>query len=119
MNYKIKAFFNNENEAKVAASVLRTNGFKKEFTGYTQNANIQPESLVEDHYIRKNSVTVFTPNLNRAFKAKNLMAKIGAVSTKMKTEFSGGSIKAETKTAIKNILESIQSKIPNYSIDNR
>ena len=69
MNYKIQAIFATESEANSASSLLHAAGYRKEFLGYTQNAHLQPESLVEDHHIDKNYVTVLTTNLNRAFKA--------------------------------------------------
>ena len=88
MNYKIQAIFATESEANSASSLLHAAGYRKEFLGYTQNAHLQPESLVEDHHIDKNYVTVFTKNLNRAFKARNILSRIGAVSIKMKHQFS-------------------------------
>ncbi len=110
MNYKIKAIFTNENEANSASPLLYAAGFRKEFLGYTQNANIQPESLVEDHQIEKNCVTVFTPNLNRAFKARNILKKIGAVSTKMKQQFSRNSIKEEKIPVFENLVTEFQKQ---------
>jgi hypothetical protein len=53
MNYKIQAIFATESEANSASSLLYAAGYRKEFLGYTQNADLQPESLVEDHYIDK------------------------------------------------------------------
>lgn len=112
MNYKIKAIFPTEKEANSASSELFSAGFRKEFNGYTQNALAHPEALVEDHKIEKNSVTVFTPNLNRAFKAKNILAKIGAVSTKMKSGFSNKTLFEETKTAFTNLVGDLQQNLP-------
>ena len=70
------------------------------------------DTLVEDHKIEKNSVTVFTPNLNRAFKAKNILAKIGAVSTKMKSGFSNKTLFEETKTAFTNLVGDLHQNLP-------
>ena len=95
MNYKIQAIFATESEANSASSLLHAAGYRKEFLGYTQNAHLQPESFVEDHHIDKNYVTVFTKNLNRAFKARNILSRIGAVSIKMKHQFSQQIIKVE------------------------
>ena len=114
MNYKIKAIFTTENEAFSASPVLCAAGYRKEFLGYTQNANIQPESLVEDHKIDKNSVTVYTPNLNRAFKAKNILTRIGAISTQMKMPFSQNILNKEKTATFKNFVNQIQNNLLDY-----
>lgn len=115
MNYKINAVFFSEKEASTAARLLQKAGYRKEFLGYTQNANIRPESLVEDHLINENSITVFTPNINRAFKARNILSKIGALSTKMKLDFPETILIEETKLTLKNMMTGFHKKLLVYS----
>ena len=114
MNYKIQAIFATESEANSASSLLHAAGYRKEFLGYTQNAHLQPESLVEDHHSDKNYVTVFTKNLNRAFKARNILSRIGAVSIKMKHQFSQQIIKVEKTTIFKKIVNEIHNNLLEY-----
>ncbi|WP_304344413.1 hypothetical protein [Chryseobacterium koreense] len=118
MNYKIKAVFPSEKDAANAASILRKAGYKKEFLGYTQNENTQPEKLVEENHIEKNMVTVFTPNLNRAYKAKNMMSKIGAISTKVKNILTNNIISEERKNNFKNLVNSLHKNLIDYHPEN-
>ena len=75
MNYHIFGIFPTINNALSAAKQLEKAGYVKQFIGFTQNSKIRPEALVEDHFIDENEVTVYTPNLNRAHKAKNILLK--------------------------------------------
>ena len=84
MTYNIKAIFPTIDKAISAAKQLKAAGFIKQFTGFTKNSKFQPESLVEDHFIDKNEISVYTPNLNRAHKAKNILIKFGADLNKIK-----------------------------------
>ena len=59
-------------------------------------------------------MTVFTKNLNRAFKARNILSRIGAVSIKMKHQFSQQIIKVEKTTIFKKILNEIQNNLLEY-----
>lgn len=78
MTYNIKGIFPTIDDAISAANRLKKAGFTKQFTGFTKNSKFQPESLVEDHFIDQNEIAVYTPNLNRAHKAKNILIKFGA-----------------------------------------
>ena len=83
MNYHIFGIFPTINNALSAAKQLEKAGYVKQFIGFTQNSKIRPEALVEDHFIDENEVTVYTPNLNRAHKAKNILLKFGAEINKI------------------------------------
>lgn len=78
MNYNIKAIFLAEKTALTCSKILKSAGFTKIFTGFTSNSNIHPQSLVEDHFVEENNVVVYTPNLNRAYKARNILLALGA-----------------------------------------
>lgn len=82
MNYNIIGVFPTVDAAISASSKLLKAGYIKEFVGYTANTNVQPESLVEDHFVDHNEIAVYTPNLNRAYKAKNILEKFGAAIIK-------------------------------------
>ena len=77
MTYNIRGIFPTIEDAISAAKELTTAGFIKQFPGFTKNSKFQPESLVEDHFIDENEISVYTPNLNRAHKAKNILIKFG------------------------------------------
>lgn len=77
MTYNIRGVFPTTDDANSAAHQLTTAGFIKQFDGFTKNSKFQPESLVEDHFIDENEISVYTPNLNRAHKAKNILIKFG------------------------------------------
>ncbi|KIA90726.1 hypothetical protein [Kaistella jeonii] len=78
MTYNIIGIFPTIDEAISAANRLKKAGFIKQFPGFTRNTKFHPESLVEDHFLDENEITVYTPNLNRAHKAKNILMKFGA-----------------------------------------
>lgn len=78
MIYTITGMFATTAEASSAAEVLASHGFRQKFSGYTQNTKVRPESLVEDHYLEENAVHIYTPNLNRAYKARNILQRTGA-----------------------------------------
>lgn len=78
MNYNIIGIFSTEQYAQSASEKLENAGFIKEFRGYIRNTKFQPESLVEDHYLEKNEIHVYTPNLNRAYKALHILVKLEA-----------------------------------------
>lgn len=78
MTYNIIGIFPTIDDAISAANRLRKAGFIKQFPGFTNNTKFQPESLVEDHFVDQNEIAVYTPNLNRAYKAKNILMKFGA-----------------------------------------
>ncbi|MGA9212123.1 hypothetical protein [Kaistella sp.] len=78
MTYNIIGIFPAIDDAISAAKQLTKAGFIKQFPGFTKNAKFQPESLIEDHFIDQNEISVYTPNLNRAHKAKNILLKFGA-----------------------------------------
>lgn len=78
MTYNITGTFPTTQEAISAAINLEKEGFIKQFPGFARNTKFQPESLVEDHFIDENEISVYTPNLNRAHKAKNILTKFGA-----------------------------------------
>ncbi|KMQ72696.1 hypothetical protein [Chryseobacterium koreense] len=118
MKYKIKAIFPSEKDAEKAASMLRKAGYKKEFLGYTQNANMQPEKLVEENHSEKNLVTIFTPNLNRAYKAKNMMSRIGAISTKVKNIVTNNIISEDRKNNFKNLVNNLHKNLIDYHPEN-
>ncbi|WP_447950942.1 hypothetical protein [Chryseobacterium koreense] len=119
MKYRIKAVFPSEKDAVNASSILRKAGYKKEFIGYTQNTNVQPEKLVEENYTEKNLVTVFTPNLNRAYKARNILSKIGAVSTKVKNIITDHIISDERKSDFKNLVNNLHHNLIGFHPENR
>ena len=77
MTYNIRGIFPTIEDANSAAHQLTEAGFIKQFDGFTKNSKFQPESLVEDHFIDENEISVYTPNLNRAHKAKNILIKFG------------------------------------------
>ncbi len=77
MTYNIRGIFPTTEDANSAAHQLTVAGFIKQFDGFTKNSKFQPESLVEDHFIDENEISVYTPNLNRAHKAKNILIKFG------------------------------------------
>lgn len=77
MTYNIRGVFPTTDDANSAAQQLTVAGFIKQFDGFTKNSKFQPESLVEDHFIDENEISVYTPNLNRAHKAKNILIKFG------------------------------------------
>ena len=77
MTYNIRGVFPTTDDANSAAHQLMVAGFIKQFEGFTKNSKFQPESLVEDHFIDENEISVYTPNLNRAHKAKNILIKFG------------------------------------------
>ena len=77
MTYNIRGVFLTTDDANSAAHQLTVAGFIKQFEGFTKNSKVQPESLVEDHFIDENEISVYTPNLNRAHKAKNILIKFG------------------------------------------
>lgn len=70
--------FTTDKLAKFASEKLESAGYIKEFRGYIRNTKFQPESLVEDHYLDKNEIHVYTPNLNRAYKALHILLKLEA-----------------------------------------
>jgi pyruvate/2-oxoglutarate dehydrogenase complex dihydrolipoamide dehydrogenase (E3) component len=78
MIYIITGIFPTNDDAISATNQLTADGFTKQFAGFTKNSKFQPESLVEDHFIDENEISVHTPNLNRAHKAKNILIKFGA-----------------------------------------
>ena len=78
MTYNIIGIFPTIDDAISAANQLTKAGYIKEFAGFATNTKIQPESLIEDHFIDQNEIAVYTPNLNRAHKAKNILLKFGA-----------------------------------------
>lgn len=84
MTYTIKGIFLTIEDAISAAKQLTSAGFIKQFSGFTKNSKFQPESLIEDHFIDKNEISVYTPNLNRAHKAKNILIKFGGDLNKIK-----------------------------------
>ena len=77
MNYNIKAIFLAEKTALACSRILTSAGFIKIFSGFTSNSNIYPQSLVEDHFVEENNIVVYTPNLNRAYKARNILLALG------------------------------------------
>ena len=77
MTYNIRGVFPTTDDANSAAQHLTVAGFIKQFDGFTKYSKVQPESLVEDHFIDENEISVYTPNLNRAHKAKNILIKFG------------------------------------------
>ena len=77
MTYNIRGVFPTTDDANSAAHQLTVAGFIKQFDGFTKYSKVQPESLVEDHFIDENEISVYTPNLNRAHKAKNILIKFG------------------------------------------
>ena len=77
MTYNIRGIFPTIDDAISAGKQLRTAGFIKQFPGFTKNSKFQPESLVKDHFIDENEISVYTPNLNRAHKAKNILLNFG------------------------------------------
>ena len=83
MTYNIIGIFPTIEEAISAARKLTKAGFTKEFRGFTINTKFHPESLVEDHFIDQNEITVYTPNVNRAHKAKNILLNLGAEINKV------------------------------------
>ena len=83
MTYNIRGIFPTIDDAISAAKQLTTAGFTKQFPGFTKNSKFQPESLVEDHFIDENEISVYTPNLNRAHKAKNILIKLGGELNKI------------------------------------
>ena len=83
MTYNIRGIFPTIDDAISAAKQLTTAGFIKQFPGFTKNSKFQPESLVEDHFIDENEISVYTPNLNRAHKAKNILIKFGGELNKI------------------------------------
>ena len=78
MTYNIIGIFSTIDDAISAAKQLTKAGYTKEFAGFARNTKIQPESLIEDHFIDQNEIAVYTPNVNRAHKAKNILLKFGA-----------------------------------------
>ncbi|WP_226064497.1 hypothetical protein [Kaistella polysaccharea] len=82
MTYTIAGIFETEHDAISASNQLESCGFIQEFLGYTQNANVRPEVLSEDHFVEKTKVDVYTPNINRAHQAKNILLKAGAIRLK-------------------------------------
>lgn len=82
MTYNITGIFPTIEEAIFAANRLRKAGYIKEFSGFTINSKFQPESLVEDYFIDQNKIAVYTPNINRAHKAKNIIMNYGGEITK-------------------------------------
>ncbi|QBO59409.1 hypothetical protein NBC122_02607 [Chryseobacterium salivictor] len=83
MTYTITGVFPTIDDAISAAESLTKAGFIKQFPGFTKNTKFQPESLIEDHFIDRNEISVYTPNLNRAHKAKNILIKFGAELNKI------------------------------------
>ena len=83
MTYNIRGIFPTTEDANSAAHQLTVAGFIKQFEGFTKNSKVQPESLVEDHFIDENEISVYTPNLNRAHKAKNILIKFGGDLSKI------------------------------------
>lgn len=77
MTYNIIGVFPTIEAAIKADRKLNKAGFSREFRGFIINTNFQPESLVEDHFIDQNEITVYTPNVNRAHKAKNILLNFG------------------------------------------
>lgn len=84
MTYNIIGKFPSINDAISAADRLTKAGFIKEFRGFTKNTKNHPESLIEDHFIDLDEIAVYTPNLNRAHKAKNILIKFGGEIKKAK-----------------------------------
>lgn len=80
MTYTIRAYFNSQEEALKTGKKIASDGFVKEISSYTENSHFHPESLVEDHFIDEKEILVYTPNLNRAFRAFNLLKKSETVS---------------------------------------
>lgn len=83
MTYNIIGIFPSIDDAVLAARQLTKAGYIKQFTGFTENSKVVPESLIEDHFIDQNEIAVYTPNLNRAHKAKNIILKFGAEINKV------------------------------------
>ena len=82
MTYNIIGIFPTIDEATSAAAQLTKAGYIREFVGFAMNTKTYPESLIEDHFIDQNEISVYTPNLNRAHKAKNILKKFGAAINK-------------------------------------
>lgn len=78
MNYTITGICSTERIASIISEELIAAGFIKEFPGFFKNTRFQPESLVEDHYLEGNEISIYTPNLNRAHKAQNILIKLNA-----------------------------------------
>ena len=78
MTYNIIGIFPTNENAISAATKLKKSGFVKQFEGFVRNTKFQPESLVEDHFIDDNQIAVYTSNLNRAYKARNILLEFGA-----------------------------------------
>ena len=47
--------------------------FLKQFPGFSKNTKLRAESQAEDHLIAENEIPVYTPNLNGAPLAKNIL----------------------------------------------
>lgn len=113
MNYKITATFTDLGNALLASEVLKIAGYIKEFSGFTINTNIYPESLVEDHFLDENIIMVYTPNLNRAYKALHILQNFEACIT----EVAGLKLKSSnTKNRVKKISS---NQKPSNGVKNR
>ena len=101
MNYTIIGICSTEKSAFTISKKLIKAGFIKEFPGFFRNTLFQPESLVEDHYLEGNEIYIYTPNLNRAYKAQNILVQMDAQLKKwigQKTEKNTGRSKNSNKS---------------------
>ena len=78
MAYNLIGILNTSEKARITCEKLKSEGFIKEFLGFYENVHFQPESLVEDHYRDDSEIHLFTPNLNRAYKAQNILLRMDA-----------------------------------------
>lgn len=78
MTYNIVAIFNSVELAQLASKKLLLSGYFKAFRGYYLNTKIQPESLIEDHYLDTQTIHLYTPNINRAYKALRILYRFSA-----------------------------------------
>ena len=123
MTYNIRGIFPTTEDANSAAHQLTEAGFIKQFDGFTKNSKFQPESLVEDHFIDENEISVYTPNLNRAHKAKNILIKFGGDLNKItgiyfeKLKKETHSFNTESQLKKRKKLKDQQSKLREGRID--
>ena len=123
MTYNIRGIFPTTDDANSAAHQLTVAGFTKQFDGFTKNSKFQPESLVEDHFIDENEISVYTPNLNRAHKAKNILIKFGGDLNKItgiyfeKVKKETYSFNTESQLKKRKKLKDQQSKLREGRID--
>ncbi len=123
MTYNISGIFPTTDDANSAAQHLTVAGFSKQFDGFTKNSKFQPESLVEDHFIDENEISVYTPNLNRAHKAKNILIKFGGDLNKItgiyfeKSKKESYSFNTESQLKKRKKLKDQKSKLRQGRID--